>query len=195
MRAGAFDNEATRYGHWWHKLLERLDWSQEPAQWNAIFETALGHVPDRTLAQRHWELFQAHTAGEDDFRKRLGAAAFVAHAEFPFLLKLGKSAALEGVIDLVLFAPERRRALIIDWKTNAVDLQRAPSLRGKYHSQLAAYWKAVSEITGFEVEAGLFATAVGRLMLYDRGELAAEWERLEQLPAADLSNAVATPDA
>src|SRR5437899_1876046 len=51
-------------------------------------------------------------------------------------------------------------------------------------------WKAVAEITGLEVEAGLFSTALGHLLLYSAEELQVEWRRLEQLPPAQLENEI-----
>ncbi len=61
--------------------------------------------------------------------------------------------------------------------------------------QLAAYWKAVTEITSLEVEAGLFSTALGRLLLYSEEELQREWRRLEQLPPAQLENEIMADSA
>ena len=194
LRAGAFDNEATRYGHWWHNLVQKLDWHETPAQWQPAFEAALTQAGDRAHAEAEWNLFRKHVAGEKDFRRQFGAEEFVAHAEFPFLLKMGERAALEGVIDLILIAPAAKRAFIIDWKTNRVRAQDAPRLLGKYRSQIAAYWKAVGEITTLKVEAALYSTATGRLLMYNGDELEAEWARLAKLPAADLRNQIATED-
>ncbi|MDQ6622026.1 MAG: PD-(D/E)XK nuclease family protein, partial [Verrucomicrobiota bacterium] len=151
----------------------------------------LARLPDRTSAEQHWQLFRAHVSGADDFRRQLRAEKFVAHAEFPFLLKLGDTAALEGVIDLLLIAREARRALIIDWKTNRIEPRRVGTLRGKYRSQIAAYWKAVRDITGYEVGAGLYSTATGKLLIYSTAELEEEWTRLAALPAPALQEEVA----
>jgi len=52
----------------------------------------------------------------------------------------------------------------------------------------------VTEITGLEVEAGLFSTVLGRLLLYSAEELEIEWRRLEQLPPARLEDEI-RPDA
>ena len=68
------------------------------------------------------------------------------------------------------------------------------SFATRYRPQLAAYWKAVGEITRLEVEAGLFSTALGRLLLYSAEELQTEWHRLEQLPPAQLEGEI-RPDA
>jgi hypothetical protein len=52
----------------------------------------------------------------------------------------------------------------------------------------------VGEITGLEVDAGLFSTALGRLLLFPKDELREEWRRLEQLPPAQIDKEV-RPDA
>jgi len=57
-------------------------------------------------------------------------------------------------------------------------------LRQRYKPQIAAYWKAVGEIMKLQVDAGIFATAIGQFMPYDSEELAAEWERLRKLPVS-----------
>ncbi|MDQ6861469.1 MAG: UvrD-helicase domain-containing protein [Verrucomicrobiota bacterium] len=191
VRAGTFDNEATRYGHWWHELLQQIDWSANATQWDRTFEAALVTVSNRADAEREWKLLRGHLSGADDFRKRLGSGRIIAQAEFPFLLKIGESAAIEGVIDLVLFAPESRRALILDWKTNRTDSKRVAGLRGKYRSQIAAYWNAVREMTELDVEAALYSVATGKLLVYEPPELVEEWARLSELQPSDLDRAVA----
>jgi hypothetical protein len=88
------------------------------------------------------------------------------------------------------------RCLLVDWKTNDVSPSDAEIFRARYRPQLAAYWKAVVEITRLEVETGLFSTALGRLLLYSAEELQIEWHRLEQLPPAQLEGKIRpdTPD-
>jgi hypothetical protein len=82
------------------------------------------------------------------------------------------------------------KCLLLDWKTNDVSPSDVEIFRETYRPQLAAYWKAVREITGLEVEAGLFSTALGNLLLYSSEELQMEWRRLEQLPPAQLENEI-----
>jgi hypothetical protein len=95
---------------------------------------------------------------------------------------------VEGVIDLLLIDPDDNRCLLIDWKTNRIEKSAQEELRQSYKPQIAAYWKAVREITKLEVEAGIFATAIGRFLVYNAEELEAEWERLRALPAETLTN-------
>jgi hypothetical protein len=40
------------------------------------------------------------------------------------------------------------------------------------------------------VEAGLFSTALGRLLSYSKDELQSEWRRLEQLPPGRLEKEI-----
>ncbi len=101
---------------------------------------------------------------------------------------------LEGLIDSIMINCKAGRCLLLDWKTNNVSSSDAEIFRARYRPQLAAYWKAVREITRLEVEAGLFSTALGRLLLYSAEELQVEWNRLEQLPPAKLDEEM-RPDA
>jgi ATP-dependent exoDNAse (exonuclease V) beta subunit len=99
---------------------------------------------------------------------------------------------LEGMIDLLLVDPAAGRALLIDWKTNRIPPAGVENLQQRYRPQIAAYWKAVGEITKFEVEASIFATATGKFLAYEAQELDAEWERLRVLPAENLTNELST---
>ena len=101
---------------------------------------------------------------------------------------MNERSCLEGVIDLLLVDPGARRCLLIDWKTNRIKRGEEENLRKRYRSQIAAYWKAVSEITKLEVDAGIFATATGEFIPYSAAELEAEWTRLRALP--DQSSSV-----
>ena len=85
---------------------------------------------------------------------------------------------------------EAARCLLLDWKTNDVSPTDVEIFRETYRPQLAAYWKAVTEITRFEVKAGLFSTALGQLLLYSAAELQKEWCRLQQPPSAQLENEI-----
>ena len=92
------------------------------------------------------------------------------------------------MIDLVFFQRSNSSAgrigkcLILDWKTDRVPPDNTETLHARYRPQLAAYWKAVSDITKLEVEAAIYSTAAGALVRYETDELAREWSRLEKLP-------------
>jgi ATP-dependent exoDNAse (exonuclease V) beta subunit len=116
------------------------------------------------------------------------------HAECPFSWRRNDRSVLEGLIDSIMINGKAGRCLLLDWKTNDVSSSDVEIFRARYRPQLAAYWKAVTEITCLEVEAGLFSTALGRLLLYSAEELQIEWRRLEQLPPAQLEDEI-RPDA
>ena len=97
---------------------------------------------------------------------------------------------LEGLIDSIMINRKAGKCLLIDWKTNDVSSSDIEIFRETYRPQLAAYWKAVMEITDLEVDAGLFSTALGRLLLYSTKELQKEWQRVEQLPPTELENEI-----
>jgi hypothetical protein len=86
------------------------------------------------------------------------------------------------VIDLAFFQRSNGKCLILDWKTDRVTPDNTETLHARYRPQLAAYWKAVSEIAKLEVEAAIYSTAAGELVRYKTDELAHEWSRLEKLP-------------
>ena len=85
---------------------------------------------------------------------------------------------LEGIIDLALFRPGEKEWFILDWKTNQIRPDEIDKLRAGYRPQIAAYGKAVTEMTNQQVGAAIFSTATGRLIIYDQTELANEWQRL-----------------
>src|ERR1700693_5284674 len=88
-----------------------------------------------------------------------------------------------------------KKCLILDWKTDRVPPDSPKTLRARYRPQLAAYWKAVSEMTKMDVAAAIYSTAAGALVRYENDELAGEWKRLEKPSPDDLdSNIKPDPD-
>jgi ATP-dependent exoDNAse (exonuclease V) beta subunit len=163
---------ALRYGVWWHDFVQRLSWSNAPHSWAAVFENRQKLSPDPTRAAQEWKHF---LAAVPNFRKRLRFEKAVTHAEMPFLWRVDKRRVLEGTIDLALFEPVRKRWFILDWKTNKIDRKEIDELQAHYLPQLAAYWKAIREITGAEAEAAIYSTATGELLIYGQDELARAW--------------------
>jgi len=93
---------------------------------------------------------------------------------------------------LLIVNPDAGKCLLVDWKTNRIQRGEEEHLRKQYRPQIAAYWKAVAEITKQEVEAGIFVTATGEFVVYDASELETEWERLRALPADELTQVIST---
>jgi ATP-dependent exoDNAse (exonuclease V) beta subunit len=104
---------------------------------------------------------------------------------------MDEATCLEGIVDLAFFDLRSQRALILDWKTNRIAPEKIDNLRAQYRAQIAAYWKAISQMTGMAVDAGIYSTSTGQFVVYDHDELDCEWERLRSLPQRDLDAEIA----
>jgi ATP-dependent exoDNAse (exonuclease V) beta subunit len=184
------DNLATLYGRWWHKFFERLDWRAGMDSAQKLFEEILPSSPDPKAAGRDWNATRRNLFSDASIARFLASDKALFHAELPFSWRRNARSVLEGLIDSIMINYEAGSCLLLDWKTNEVSSSDAEIFRARYRPQLAAYWKAVGEITRFKVEAGLFSTALGRLLLYSEEELHTEWHRLEQLPPAQLEDEI-----
>lgn len=192
-RPATFDNAATRYGAWWHRLTELLPWSADAVSCKRIWEEHSSFSPDPERSAAEWRLLHEHLAGAFDFRRRLPGRDPVAHPEMPFTWRIHDTACLEGIIDLAFFDRAAGKCLILDWKTNRIARGETERLREQYRSQLAAYAKAVAAITQLEVEAGLYSTCLGVFLLYKSEEIEEEWKRLRKLPPPELAAEIAAP--
>src|SRR6266446_1519105 len=188
------DNLATLYGRWWHKFFERLDWKGGIDSAQKLFEKELPISPDAKAATKDWTATHRNLFSDATIARFLASDETLFHAEFPFSWRRNDRSVLEGLIDSIMINRKAGRCLLLDWKTNDVSPSDVEIFRETYRPQLAAYWKAVTEITGLEVRAGLFSTALGQLLPYSAEELQNEWRRLEQLPPAQLENEI-QPDA
>jgi ATP-dependent exoDNAse (exonuclease V) beta subunit len=188
------DNLATLYGRWWHKFFERLDWKGGIDSAQKLFEKQLPMSPDAKATVKDWNATRRNLFSDASIARFLASDETLFHAEFPFSWRRNDRSVLEGLIDSIMINRKAGRCLLLDWKTNDVSPGDVEIFRETYRPQLAAYWKAVTEITGLEVKAGLFSTALGQLLHYSAEELQNEWRRLEQLPPAQLDNEI-QPDA
>jgi len=188
------DTLATLYGRWWHKFFQRLDWKGGIDSAQKLFKKELPISPDAEAAVKDWNATHRNLFSDATIACFLASDETLFHAEFPFSWHRNNRSVLEGLIDSIMINRRAGRCLLLDWKTNDVSASDVEIFRETYRPQLAAYWKAVTEITGLEVEAGLFSTALGRLLLYSAEELQMEWRRLEQLPPTQLENEFA-PDS
>lgn len=189
----AFENAATRYGSWWHELMERIPWSEATADWATVFTAHFAASPQPERSKTEWNLLLKNDTASG-FRKSLGGSKTIAHPEMPFFWKIDAVTCLEGVIDLALLDPDGGRWRIVDWKTNRKPGTEAALLRDRYRAQLAAYWKALTSITKMPVEAGLYATATGTWLPYTPEELELEWGRLRTLPSEEFSGQIKPDD-
>ncbi len=184
------DTLATLYGRWWHKFFQRLDWKGGIDSAQKLFEKELPISPDAKAAVKDWNATRRNLFSDATIARFLASDETLFHAEFPFSWRRNDRSVLEGLIDSIMINRKAGRCLLLDWKTNDVSASDVEIFRETYRPQLAAYWKAVTEITCLEVEAGLFSTALGRLLLYSAEELQMEWHRLEQLPPTQLENEI-----
>lgn len=188
FRATVLPSAATRYGVWWHDLVQRMPWSSSRDVWDSFFAAEKNHSPDAERSNREWTAFRKRISSLSDFAHDFGNNGVIAHAEMPFLWVANPERCLEGVIDLAIFEAAQNRWFILDWKTNAVDRDKLEKLRAFYRPQIAGYWKALSSITGSTVASAIYSTATGELLSYSERELAAEWEVLMQRSAADFQS-------
>jgi ATP-dependent exoDNAse (exonuclease V) beta subunit len=174
------DTPATLYGHWWHNLMQRISWHEE-SSWKQNFDEHQVTSPAPKRSATEWILFLQCLKNDPDFSEILTRTEVVAHSEMPFFWRMDERRCLEGIVDLGFFDPSEKKWFILDWKTNRITPDKIDILRGQYRPQIAAYWKAVTEMTGGSVDAGIYSTSTGQLIEYDPGELATEWERLRDL--------------
>jgi ATP-dependent exoDNAse (exonuclease V) beta subunit len=184
------DSPATLYGRWWHALFEAMRWRDGLGPADRLFQERQVTSPDPLRSANEWKLAR-NLFNDRTLASYLRDESMQTHAEFPFSWSMNSNAAMEGVIDLLLIDSAARRCLVLDWKTNRIAADEERHLIERYRPQLAAYWKAVAEITGFAVEAALYSTATGKLLSYPPNEIAAEWSRLAGLPTDELRDLVA----
>jgi ATP-dependent exoDNAse (exonuclease V) beta subunit len=172
LRPQRIDSPATRYGLWWHRFAQEIPWESQMDAWQAAFDKSVATSPEPARSRREWRLLSEFASEHRNF---LAGNVFV---EMPFFWRIDEERCLEGIIDLALFRPGEKSWFILDWKTNRVEHDEIDKLRVNYRPQIAAYWKAVTEMTKRSVSAGILSTATGQLIIYDQTELANEWERL-----------------
>ena len=185
------DTPATLYGRWWHSLFQQVPWHAGTEAAEATFLHHLSSSPDRRRSAAEWKLVREKLLHDSILSRFLTSGSTHAHAEFPFLWSIDSYACVEGVIDLLVIDKAAGRCLLVDWKTNRIKRGGEEELRRHYQPQVAAYWKAVREITKLEVQAGIFTTATGEFVTYEASELEGEWTRLRALPPDRLIAEVA----
>src|ERR1043166_1906265 len=181
FRATTMPSVATQYGLWWHEFVQQIPWKPTQGAWDDIFKTALLNSPDRNRSAKEWKILRDKISSLTDFAGGICDSNAITRVEMPFLWGINERRCLEGVVDLAQFDSAKKRCFILDWKTNQITPDKIDRLRDHYRPQLAAYWKALREMTKTEVEAAIYSTAAGVLVRYDSDELKKEWARLEAL--------------
>jgi ATP-dependent exoDNAse (exonuclease V) beta subunit len=187
LRPLAVESAATRYGLWWHEFAQRIPWAADANAYAKVFDEHQLRSPDTGRSLREWQLLREHLNGSADFRKKFTGDGVLLHSEMPFLWPGEASKCVEGIVDLAIFDRARKQWLILDWKTNRITAEQTNLLRKQYLPQLAAYWKAITQMTGMSVEVRIYSSATGQFIAYEPDELGSEWERLRKLPLNDLT--------
>ena len=150
------DHFGTRYGTWWHELVEVVPWSQPVAAWEEKFAAALVRSPQPERSVREWNLFRSSEL-----------AAWLAHpqrliqVETPFLWPQTRQRCLEGVIDLAVLDRSTGEWRVIDWKTNRLPADGATGLVDIYREQIFAYVTALRQMLDAPVSGSLYLTVTG----------------------------------
>jgi ATP-dependent helicase/nuclease subunit A len=175
LRPPRIANPAMRYGIWWHEFAQKVPWHSQLDAWQAAFEAHLSDSPEPARSKREWKLLTKYAS------EHPGLFAANIFPEMPFFWRMDEQKCLEGLIDVAVFQPDEKKWFVLDWKTNRVARDELETLRLEYRPQIAAYWKAVREMTNRPVSAGIYSTATGELIVYSENQLAEEWERLRTL--------------
>ncbi len=135
-----------------HRILERWDFTREPALFGACIKPAvesfLGAEQPHLLppvAESLRELLNFF--GQSDLYARLRAATILGR-ELPFLMPWNDGQVMEGVID-VLYRLDGE-VWIADYKTDAVTAEQAPAHAERYRTQSEVYKTAVRQSLGVE---------------------------------------------
>ena len=185
------DTPATLYGRWWHNFMQRISWHEETS-WKQTFDEHQVTSPAPKRSESEWGLFLEYLKDDLHFSEILTRTDLVVYQEMPFFWRMDERRCLEGIIDLALFDPLEKRWSILDWKTNQIERDAIGKLREFYLPQIAAYWKAVTEMTNQNVGAEIYSTATGKFIAYDRDQLAREWERMCDLPQDGLVDPISS---
>jgi ATP-dependent exoDNAse (exonuclease V) beta subunit len=186
------DTPATLYGRWWHNFMQRISWHEETS-WKQTFDEHQVTSPAPKRSQGEWGLFLECLKDDPHFSEILTRTDLVVYQEMPFFWRMDEHRCLEGIIDLALFDSREKRWSVLDWKTNQIERDAIGKLREFYLPQIAAYWKAVTEMTNQNVGAEIYSTATGKFIAYDRDQLAREWERMCDLPQDGLVAPISSP--
>lgn len=160
-----------QFGSIVHYLLEHEKFLSNPEKINAVLENLFGVTNPNDLS----ELYRHFLFASEKLREWRKQFPQVWHeVPFHFTIKGKKIHYIRGSIDLLMFDPEKREALIVDFKTNFVSApdKRLAAEKG-YDIQLALYARAAESITTFRVQSAvLLFTYSGTLIPYTSDELA-----------------------
>ncbi|MCP9470249.1 MAG: UvrD-helicase domain-containing protein [Nitrospira sp.] len=128
-----------------HRLLERWDFSRDPAELSArldpVLESALGtgeQVHAEAVAESARELLVFFS--RSDLYRRLATAEILGR-EVPLLMPWGEGQVMEGVIDVIYRLDGT--VWVADYKTDAIEVEQAAARAERYRMQAQVYKEAV----------------------------------------------------
>src|SRR5207244_12441250 len=139
----------------------------EETLWKQTFDEHQVTSPAPKRSEDEWRLFLQCLKNDPDFSKALTCTESVVYHEMPFFWPMDENRCLEGIVDLALFQSVEKKWFVLDWETNRIEPDEIDKMRASYRSQIAAYWKAVAEITNQPVSAAIYATATRQYIVHN----------------------------
>jgi len=151
---------ARRYGIWWHRLAENLDW-HDRSSWADVYRSRRPECPDPERGDHEWNLFLGSEAA-----KLLSDPHVTVRAETPFFRVESRQKIIEGLADIAAWNSASEQLIVIDWKTNRISEQKISRLIEGYDPQLKAYADALAAILGATLPPRrfIYSTPLGRLI-------------------------------
>lgn len=148
------------YGNWWHAMMEHFPWKTS-SEWNSHFSAHLIQCPEVHRGQREIDLFLRSSILNDLIKE-----TFIIQTEVPFIFQKENKIGYEGFIDFFARCEEKKRGIVIDWKTDFFESQQdvGASLKASYGLQLAIYQEAIEKIYKGTIEVFLYSTFLGELV-------------------------------
>ncbi|GAB4269688.1 MAG: hypothetical protein Tsb0018_01750 [Opitutales bacterium] len=159
--ASLSSHAGTRYGDFWHAMMEDAPWGAGRAACWDYFKTQPHLAPNVDRANKELDAFLT-----TELAASLMDDAWRVHCEVPFLWRADDTQCYEGFMDLVAHHVKTGEWRVIDWKTDTISPETASSLVEKYKPQLKIYEQALASMMGdvLSVEAILYSTTLGEAL-------------------------------
>lgn len=153
--ADGLDKRMSAYGDWWHETLRYFPFHR-PDQIAVYGEKTLASCPDRDRGALEMRQFL-----QSDFFMQLCHSPKI-FTEFPFYFsRSGKI--VHGFIDLLCIDPERRRATIIDWKTEQNSWAELLTAHRRQLLHYLDFARNQPHLKAFSIRAGIFSSRLGEV--------------------------------
>lgn len=150
------------YGNWWHGMVENFNWSLPLSDWPEALRQSLVSCPLPERGSSEIERFLASPLAQT-----LSQACWI-RTEVPLLWRADAQTAYDGSIDLIAELPSSQK-LVLDWKTDRIEVDAQSELLAAYGAQLRAYCRALEAISGCAVTGQLYSTRAALSLLLPPG--------------------------